>query len=222
MAVLRLTPDNLTFVKRELRRAYPHIKSSHLSEGLAAALGSNTNAALIAKTKNAPSGSLACLLSLPRWRARLTDLGCTLEEHPLINIVRAADLPDRCWQEIPTRDVDRNNSWFRYCQRHDIPNVFINLGPKYARLRWDCISTSGRGDKGVRGEASGPLMRSLFTTFQEHARLDSGRPVFEGSSFVGTIEGLLHPTARDLADSIFLSLFLASRDVGNEEFPKAA
>ena len=54
MAAILLTPANLHTIKSRLRAALPHIKSSHLSEALAAALGYRTHAALLAGMKAPP------------------------------------------------------------------------------------------------------------------------------------------------------------------------
>lgn len=215
MAVLRLTPANLAFVKRELRSVCPDIKSSHLSEGLAAALGNNTQAALLARMKAATPDPVA--LDLGRWAERIESFGYKAEEDPLRLIVRDPDLPNPCWREIPKRDTARINAWFRECKQDDLPNLFVSVGTKYARLEWDCISTNGRGDGGLRGENAPTLGRWLFATFQRLAKTDPGRAMFQGSPFVGTIEGLMPETARNLADLFFIALFEASRSTPKSE-----
>lgn len=48
MVAAHQTCANIDFIKRQLRSRLPYIKSSHLSEGIAAAFGHRTNASLIA------------------------------------------------------------------------------------------------------------------------------------------------------------------------------
>jgi len=210
MLLVRLTQANLAFIKRRLRTEFPNVKSSHLSEALAAALGLRTHAALTASLK-ANEGRLIRTDSA-QLGARLSQLGYQVDSSTLKPIAHGQDLPNPCWREIPRRDVAGVNRWFRECQEADIPNIFLSRGTKYVRLEWDMISTNGRGDVGIRGSASQPLMRWLFGAFQSHAKQDPGRPTFYGSSFTGTIERLLPDTARTIADAYFERLYAASRE----------
>jgi len=212
MAVLRLTPANLTFVKRSLRAAYPNVKSSHLTEGLAAAVGENTHAALLARISGQAEAE-PVQLDRDRWRQRLAELGYpSLSGEALTPIVRDDALPDPCWRVLPRRNIPAINAWFYQCRRDDIPDIYVNVARKYARLEWDCISTEGNGDKGVTGEGSRELGRAMFATFQRLAIHASGKPMYQGSPFVGTIEGLDPPTAFAIADSFFVTLFRATRE----------
>lgn len=216
MAVLRLTSANLAFIKPSLRRAHPSIKSSHLTEALAAAVGSQTHAALLTRLD---AQDIVVRIDTMRWHERLTDFGYAGHGDDLTEIIRDPNLPDPCWREIKRRDRSGSDAWFRACQAADIPYICISPGQKYARLEWDCISTSGRGEKGVRGEDARPLGRSLFMAFQQRAKHDAGRPMFQGSSFTGVIERLSPDTARALADDYFLALSCAIAEAAN---PQAA
>ncbi len=206
MAVLRLTPANLVFMKRSLRKAYPDVKSSHLTEALAAAVGSKTHAALIIRLE---AQEVVARIDALRWQNRLYELGNTVRSDNLTAVIEDPDLPDRCWIEVKRGDRQGINDWFYACRAVDVPNVIISPGRKYARLEWDCISTSGRGDKGIRGDNARALGRWLFNNFQHRAKNDPGRPVFEGSSFTGRIERLSPDTAKVLADDYFLALTAA-------------
>lgn len=211
MAVLRLTPANLTFVKRSLRAALPSVKSSHLTEGLAAALGANTHAALLARVSS--QGEAAPIpLDGRRWRQRLSELGYpSIGDELLKSAVRDEWLPDPCWRVIERRDIPSIHDWFYQCRRDNIPDIYVSVARKYARLQWDCISTEGRGDAGVTGEGSRELGRVMFATFQRLAKHDTGKPMYEGSPFVGVIERLLPSTAYAIADELFLLLFPSTR-----------
>ena len=71
---LSATPDVLAAFKRVLHAELPRVKSSHLSEALAAALGFNTHAALLAHL-SAGNASVTLAVSDARFVARLTALG---------------------------------------------------------------------------------------------------------------------------------------------------
>ncbi|ANM07540.1 hypothetical protein AMC78_PD00026 (plasmid) [Rhizobium phaseoli] len=43
---MRFSPSNVAALKKALRRQYPHIKSSHLDEAIAASFGFNSYAAM--------------------------------------------------------------------------------------------------------------------------------------------------------------------------------
>lgn len=74
MGAAQQTRANIDFIKRQLRSSLPHIKSSHLSEGLAAAFGHRTNASLIAHLAG-PDASSISTMDQQRWERRLADLG---------------------------------------------------------------------------------------------------------------------------------------------------
>jgi len=211
MAVLRLTSANLSFMKRSLRATFPNLKSSHLTEGLAAAIGENTNAALLARMSSQAEAE-PVELDRDRWRRRLTELGYpSISDQPLAIIARHNELPDPCWRVIRKGDLPAINAWFYQCRRDDIPDIYVSIARKYARLEWDCISTDGSGNKGVRGKGSDELGRAMFASFQRFAIHDSGKPKYNGSPFVGTIEGLDPSTAVAIADTFFVTLFHATR-----------
>lgn len=211
MPVLRLTSANLSFVKRSLRSTFPNVKSSHLTEGLAAAVGVNTHAALLARMSSQAEAE-PVQLDGDRWRQRLAELGYpSISDELLAPIVRHHELPDPCWRVIGKRDLPAINGWFHQCRRDDIPDIYVSIARKYARLEWDCISTNGNGDKGVTGKGSKELGRAMFASFQRLAIHDSGKPTYQGSPFVGTIKGLDPSTAFTIADTFFVTLFHATR-----------
>lgn len=207
MAALLLTPANLYSIKSSLRTAFPEIKSSHLSEALAAALGYRTHAALLADIKASPDRypplARASNNSLAR---RLNDFGLTDYAIDLNNMVRKG-IPEPIWSAFPRRDLSANTRWYRACQRRNIPFVYLHTGHKYWRLNWDCISTKKNYDEHIRGESGAAIMRTMFQRFQERGRVDSTKAFFDGSAFVGDVKRLAPETARDLADDFFEMLY---------------
>lgn len=211
MAAILLTPANLHHLKSCLRVALPQVKFSHISEGLAAALGYRTHAALLAGMKASPERyPPLARLSDVKLTERLSDFGADDQAVDLSGIARDA-LPDPIWRAFAKRERAANDNWFYACQRRNIPFVYLHMGPKYWRLNWDCISTENNYDPHVRGDSGTALMRAMFKRFQERARLDPTQTMFDGSAFVGTVNGLLPQTTRDLADDFFEMLYTPVR-----------
>ncbi|WP_165185103.1 hypothetical protein [Caulobacter soli] len=213
MAVFRLTPDNLAFAKSELRRSLPNIRSSHLSEALAAGLGKLTHAALRARMADAAIGAEDVVtVDDTRWRERLVQLGYGEQAtDALTQTLLRPDLPDPCWREFSSRDRGAIDDWFYYCESQKIPYVFVVTARKYSKLEWDCISVPPSHEGRIRHKEAKPVLDWLFKTFQANAKMAPGNPIFEGSPFVGGIERLLPETARTLADKYFAQLYELTR-----------
>ena len=75
MASIPLSVSALASVKKSLRKDYWNIRSSHLSEALAAALGRRTYAALLADIRQQGSDPIFETLDDERFEARLQELG---------------------------------------------------------------------------------------------------------------------------------------------------
>lgn len=213
MVAWLLLPDNTTFAKSALRAELPRVKSSHLAEALAAGLGFRTYAALLASQKEANS------LRPPLRHAdsdlffkRIAELGySTTVRDVMADIAHRPEMPNPCWREFPRRDWEANNSWYNQCKRLGWPNVCLHVGKKYLRLWWDCISTSPREDRHVRDQR-GELVRAMYKEFQSTVGPAAGKPWFFGSAFAGSVNNLLPPVARTLADRLFERLYVPMLD----------
>lgn len=75
MACIALSAVPLTTLKKLARTALPEVKSAHLSEALASAVGYGTHAALLADLPAQAADPAIVLLDEQRFGARLTDLG---------------------------------------------------------------------------------------------------------------------------------------------------
>ena len=209
MSILFLTLENCRFVKRSLSERLPQVKSTHLSEALAAALGFRTHAALLAALKTTtPERPALAQVDQDRMQERLCQLGYGPKVSvDLVNLTRSHELPLAAWREFGHRDRAANNAWFEECQRRNIPNVCIRLRTKYSKLSWDCISIDPAFESHVRDAKGDALIDVLFDRFQAFAKGSPGKPVFFGSAFVGTADNLLPSIARDLADDYFVRLY---------------
>lgn len=209
MALLALTHENLDHLKHTLRSAYPHVKSSHRAEALAAACGYRTNISLLSslKTDTLEWPDLADIAPA-QFVARLAELGyqCVHGEQ-ITELVRLPDMPDRIWISCKADELTKRNDWFFECQGRDIPYVYVTTRRKYARVDWDCISTDNRHDDVTRREDSRELTHHMFRTFQSIARGRAKKAMFSASSFVGGIEDVPINMAPELADAMFSILY---------------
>jgi hypothetical protein len=80
VAAISLIDESIAALKSALRREFPHVKSSHLSEALAYALGFRTHAALLASLARSDTDGQLVLLSTQRMLGRLQGLGYTTHQ----------------------------------------------------------------------------------------------------------------------------------------------
>jgi hypothetical protein len=211
MFLLRLTADNRHSFKRHLRDLYPQIGSSHLTEALSAGFGWNTHAAFKTALNSVPLGrEPAVRFDIAAMQTRLGQLSADrIDGARVADCLRA--LPDPCWREFPRRDRPAEDDWFYACERASIPFIYVRVARKYALLQWDCISINPKYEAAVREVSARAMVEQLFARFQKRAKGSPGRPLFEGSAFVGTVENLLPNVARLLADDFFEMLYGATR-----------
>lgn len=207
MALLLLTSDNIEYVKSAMRAALPHVKPTHRTEALAASFGFRTYASLLASLNRIARHPAACFFDPARFSEHLHELGyAAVDGSPLVGIIRSPMMPLRPWREFRNGDLAANNCWFYECQRRNIPDLYIELRAKYAKLNWDCISRDPKDDTLLGQDRGADLVRKMFARFQALTRHSPGRAMFDGSSFVGTIDNLLPDVARDIADEFYAIL----------------
>lgn len=206
MALLLLTLDNMEYMKSSMRDVLPHAKPTHRTEALAAGFGFRSFASLLAALNVAAILPAARFFDPARFSERVLELSYdAVDPRPLIDIVRSSKVPLRPWTEF--RNGDRAaNLWFYECQRRSIPDIYIEMRTKYAKLNWDCISLDPKYDTHLGEDQGAHLVRTMFARFQALARASSGRAMFEGTSFVGKIDHLLPDVARDIADEFYMML----------------
>lgn len=205
MALILIDNENLEFLKVAMHQAWPNAESTHRLEGLAAALGFKTYAALL--TNSHAGQNILARVSASEFENRMKTLGSTIEGASLLcKIVRDNAMPSRLWAEFKRGDLESNNYWFRECRARGIPMIYVEPRTKYAELSWDCISLDNRHDHHFNGPDSGGFVRRLFARFQQLARGTAHRAEFFGSAFVGNIDGLSIEMARDMADEFYIML----------------
>lgn len=209
MPILLLHEANLDSAKGALRAKLPNVRSSHLTEALAAAAGFRTHAALLkCLIPDASHPTPIVNIDEDKFDRRLGDFG--YESPPskiLTSVVRSNCIPDRPFAEFLKGDRASNKAHFYACQQLNRPMIMIGTSRRYATLEWDCITVDPAHDKErSRADDSGDAMRALFRQFQMRARGAPGKPEFFGSAFTGTVKRLLPEIARDLAEDYFRML----------------
>lgn len=208
MALLLLTHENIEHAKSAMRGVFPQVRAAHRVEALAAGLSFQTYASLLAAIKLGKRPyPLVGSVELARFSARLHDLGyANVDPHGLTDVVRSLSMPQRPWAEYKNGDWAVNNRWYRECQRRDIPDIYIATRAKYVKLNWDCISRDSKHDTHLGEDSGVVLLQQMFNRFQELARPNAGRAIFQGNSFVGHIDNLPPDVARNIADAFFIML----------------
>ncbi|WP_137178844.1 hypothetical protein [Roseomonas sp. AR75] len=205
MRVIPVTTENVEHLKRIGRSALPEVGSSHLSEAIASLLSYRSHASLLASMAVALQVPLLVWPDTSRFEGRLRELGHDVLSVPaLAERLASADLPTPAWREFEAGDLPGVNAWFRSCEQRGSPYVYISRRKERARLDWDWISVDSSEDgKLVRANKRSVVDR-MVSAFRASAA--PRKAVFEGSAFVGQIEGLTFEAARLLASEISLIL----------------
>jgi hypothetical protein len=215
MTLLILTQPNVDAVKMALRRSIPGIRSAHLTEALAAALGFKTNAALratIAQEKDRPP--MLVEAEPKRFTIRLAELGhASLPTTFFIAAMRQEGLAATPYAWLQNGDRVASNEHISACEMGNRPTVIVKMARQYAALEWDCITIDPQCDEHVSGPRSSHLVDTMFKHFQRRAKGAPGNPLFCGSAFTGSITKLLPETAKKLAEDYFRLLYMPLRDL---------
>lgn len=207
MTLILVSRDNVTALKKALRVRLPGVGSSHLSEATAAGFGMRTHAALLASIAAEPAPSLRRVNAALVGR-RLSELGYPLPDSNVIADALGSDkLPDRIVVEVRNGDRAAKDAWFYECRRRNIPMVSIVSRRKYVELEWDCVTIDPHLDGHVQDEAGTRLVHTMYDRFCSAATGAIGKPFFSGKSFTGSIDRLLLPMARTLAEDFFGMLY---------------
>lgn len=115
MASIPLSDSALAAVKKSLRKEYPDVRSSHLSEALATALGRRTHAALLVDAREQSHDPFIELLDDERFDARLQEFGYPAD--PEFSFELLMEMPDCIISTMPTSGFDieyrstRDKAW---------------------------------------------------------------------------------------------------------------
>jgi hypothetical protein len=207
--MLLLYPENIDFIKREMKSRLTAVRSSHLIEAFAAAANYKTYAAMLADIKESPPRHPPLRrISDDSFQERLKELGY---EHIFCvsQTIRSNGLPTSCWRQFANKDPYSNNIWFYRCRDFGIPNVYIKSRTKYVKLCWDCISIRPEHETTIKDDRQ-KIMKDMYAKFCSAVGPKApGKPLFWGTAFVGSIDNIALEPAMTLADSLFETLYMA-------------
>lgn len=153
MTAIALAEQSLAELKKSLRKDLTHIRSSHLSEALAVALGFRTHASLLAELPEQADDPAILLLSNERFEARLREFGYHVADDDfrfewLLDCKALIETMPNSGYDIEYRS-QRDKAW------RNLMVLTINEGirKKYFSLRYDDNRWPGAepGSQGHRG-----------------------------------------------------------------------
>lgn len=215
MALIALTQRNVDFIRRNLKKRSPHVRSSHISEAVAAACGFQTNISMIASLRERGTMLPALVvMNGTRFLGRLADFGymATVDEEVWFDLARSQELPERIWSVCKDNDLPRLDRWYSETRQRGIPCINIKKRRTLADVDWDCIGLDPKYDPVMIDRGSSGLIDRLFRKFQETVKGKPGKPLFYGSSFAGGVENVPIGAAPEVADALFGVLYEALAD----------
>jgi hypothetical protein len=206
MTAVLVTEDNLAHIKGNLRNHFgKQVKSAHLTEAIAAALGRRTHAALLTDLPLPSARLKAVLFDDGAFATRLAALGYTDLPMPdtLWETAVMNDLPKAAIKEFPDDDKRSADRWFVECERRNIPWVRVMTKRKYAKVEWDHWSLESDLDEKMRARFS-EACSVVDDIFKRH-RVQRSRP--NPHPMVGSFEHIPMPAARQAAGEMFLLMY---------------
>lgn len=199
MTYVFVSQSNISYLKKIVHNWCSDIKSSHNSESIAAGLGFNTHAALLASMKMNASPSLS-YFGLDSCQQRLAQFGYNLPQTSLEIALKETCWPLPAWLTVSRNDRTRMDRWFYQCENWNIPYITITKKRKYAVLEWDCITVDAAAETLIRSQRERDLVRELFSRFQHVHKKNPAKGFFEGNWFCGKVVGLWPSVAAELAE----------------------
>lgn len=206
MTAVLITEDNLAHIKITLRHHFgKQVKSAHITEAIAAALGRRTHAALLTDLPLPSVRPKAVLFDDGAFATRLAALGYT--DLPLSESLWEAavlnDLPEAALKEFPDNDKQGADRWFKECERRNIPWVRVMTKRKYATVEWDHWSLESDLDEKMRARFS-EACRVVDDIFKRH-RVQRSRA--NPHPMVGSFEHIPVLAARQAAGEMFVLMY---------------
>ena len=154
MASVPLSNSVLATVKKSLRKEYPDVQSSHLSEALAAALGYKTHAALLADASKLTDDPSIESLDDERFDVRLQELGYPAD--PEFSFEILMDQPDGIISTLPLSGFDIEYRSARHRAWRNLMVLTINEGIRQKLFtlrpydnRWHGADPESQGHRGT-------------------------------------------------------------------------
>lgn len=127
MTAIALAEPSLAALKKSLRKDLHNVRSSHISEAIAAGLGFRTHAALLTALANQTSNPICKLLDNKRFVARMRELGYPLADTFCIEWLD--DGPESNnnvyvpQQKLAIELIEKRHLWDRACAVYAVPTM---------------------------------------------------------------------------------------------------
>jgi hypothetical protein len=196
MQKMLLLEENIDSLKIELRNKYAFVKSAHLTEAIARALGFNSNAAMreAIRTSKKPKITLS-VFDEDIFLVWLAGKGYQLYQPTEQEWHRVIDTP--IW--LVGRSESIAETAFYHAERLNIPAVYIVQRRKYADVHWDFDSVDEWSDPNRFISEDGHKLVELLRRFNgKYGKWSMGLAVS-----CGTIHQLKIEDARIVADEVF-------------------
>lgn len=206
MTAVLITEDNLAHIKGNLRQHFDkQVKSAHLTEAIAAALGRRTHAALLTDLPLPSARPKAALFDEGAFSSRLATLGYAevLMPEALWETAAMNDLPGAVIKEFSDDDKRGADRWFVECERRNIPWVRVMTKRKYAKVEWDHWSLESDLDEKMRARFS-EACSVVDVIFKRH-RVQRSRS--NPHPMVGSFEHIPLLAARQAAGEMFVMMY---------------
>jgi hypothetical protein len=206
MTAVLITENNLTHIKDTLRQHFgKQVKSAHLTEAIAAALGRRTHAALLTDLPLPSARPKAVLFDEEAFTTRLAALGYADLPMPVSLWETAAmnNLPEAAIKEFDDGDKAGSDRWYYECQRRNIPWIRTMKKRKYATVEWDHWSFEKELDGKIHSRFSEACM-AVDAIFKRH-RVQRSRS--SRHPMVGSFEHIPVLAARQAAGEMFLLMY---------------
>jgi hypothetical protein len=207
MSAILLTANNIKFCKERILGVSPLMKSSHVTEVIAQGAGYDSNAALIADTKNIQIPRLK-YIDFDAMHSRCQDFGHKIVFESILTQDTLVSLPDPILGVYKENCLRSNNYWYQECQRRKIPMVYLHPRPKLWSVHWDDLNLNRQLYRAPKFQEKPDLVHLLFRRFQEIAKKSPrGSAHFEGSISVGEITRIERDQAFEFANELFSVIY---------------
>jgi hypothetical protein len=198
MNLVLLIDYNIDSLKILLKSTFPQVRSAHLTEAIAVALGFGSNAALrvaVAASKK-PKISFAEFVE-SKFYNWLSSRNYLIQEQSLTNHFEKLDSP--VW--LASKSKTQRDNWFFYARAQNLPMIHIATRTKYADVHWDYISVDESHEQSKFTDEDLLKIVKLAKTYK-------GNFGFLGIQlFQGTIYKLKIEDAKVFASQVFAILY---------------
>lgn len=194
MSKFVLIEENIDSIKISLKKEYPQIKSSHLTEAIARGLNFGSNAAMkVFLSKDKTICNLLSDFNKDTFKDWLSEKSYEGNFEVSDGLFESIFLPP--W--IISNKVEMQSAHDRMCSDFNIPSIIIKPKGKKADIHWDCATLNYEFETQLLDSPYSKSIREL------EGKFGSKRALFVPSVFVGTICSVNRENSKLVAAEIF-------------------